>query len=154
MGAAERISANDVTPGFLRLLGVVPVLGPSFQSEDIGHPLVILSHAFWRGKFGADPRVIGRDIILGAQTHTVIGVLPEKFQFELNPSDVWRPPPVYAAEAVRAGYRVNVIARLAPHASLASLSAALDEVSRSASPPAQTVHSPHSTPSESPIRRT
>ena len=78
LGAAERINAIDVTPGFLTLLGVTPALGRAFEPDDVGRPVAILSHAFWRGKLAADPGVIGRPIVLGGQAHTIVGVLPER----------------------------------------------------------------------------
>src|SRR5919197_2931705 len=49
LGAAERVSATDVTPGLLTLLGIAPALGRSFDRDDVGRPVVIVSHAFWRG---------------------------------------------------------------------------------------------------------
>src|SRR5262245_50023484 len=103
LGAAERLSASDVTPGFLTLLGVTPVLGRTFEPEDVGRAVAMLSNAFWRGRLAADPGVIGRQIVLGDQSHTIVGVLPERFLFELNQSDIWRPLPLAAAQAVRAG---------------------------------------------------
>jgi putative ABC transport system permease protein len=142
LGAAERVSANDVTPGFLTLLGVTPALGRAFELEDVARPVVILSSGFWRGRLAADPGVIGRHIVLGGQPHTIVGVLPERFLFELNPSEVWRPIPVAAAQAARAGYRVSVVARLAPNVSPASLAVALDDVSRTSSPPSRVVAIP------------
>jgi putative ABC transport system permease protein len=145
LGAAERVSASDVTPGFLTLLGVTPALGRAFEAEDVGRPVAILSHAFWRGKLAADPGVIGRPIVLGGQSHTIVGVLPEQFLYELNPSDVWRPLPVTPAQAARTGYRVSVVARLGPIVSPASLGAALDDVSRTSSPPARVVATPVAT---------
>ena len=59
-GAPERISATNVTPGFLTRLGVAPVLGRSFDLSDVGQPVAIVSHAFWRGKLAAEPGAIGR----------------------------------------------------------------------------------------------
>src|SRR5947209_13186879 len=58
LGAAERISATDVTPGFLTLLGVNPARGRTFGLDDVGQPVAIISHAFWRGKLAADPDVV------------------------------------------------------------------------------------------------
>ena len=145
LGAAERLSANSVTPGFLTLLGITPALGRAFQVDDVGRPVVILSNAFWRGKLAADPGVIGRPIVLGGLSHTIVGVLPERFVFELNPSEVWQPLPVTPAQAARAGYRVGVVARLAPNVSPASLGAALDGVSRTSSPPSNVVAIPVAT---------
>ena len=97
------VSVNNVTPGFLTLLGVTPALGRAFDPDDVAQPVAILSHAFWRGKLAADPGVIGREIVLGGQAHTIVGVLPEPFVFELNPADVWRPLPVTPAQAARCG---------------------------------------------------
>src|SRR5215510_6410076 len=91
LGAAERIGANDVTPGFLKVLGVVPVLGRAFNDDDVGRPVVIISHAFWRDRLGADSAAIGRQIVLGNRTHTIVGVLPERFVFAFNACDIWRP---------------------------------------------------------------
>ncbi len=144
LGAAERINAIDVTPGFLTLLGVTPALGRAFEPDDVGRPIAILSHAFWRGRFAADPGVIGRSIVLGGQSHTIIGVLPERFM-EFEPAEVWRPLPLTPAQAARAGYRVGVVARLAPSVSPATLGAALDDVSRTSSPPARVLAIPLAT---------
>jgi len=142
LGAAERISATDVTPGFLALLGVTPARGRGFQADDVGQPIAIVSHAFWRGRLGADPDVVGRRIVLGSRAHTIVGVLPERFFFALDASDIWRPLPVTPAEAARSRYRVGGLARLAGGASAASLGAALDDVSRMSSPPSRATATP------------
>src|SRR3989442_10214579 len=55
LGAAERVSVTDVTPGFLTLLGVAPARGRMFEANDLSQPLAIVSHAFWRAKLAADP---------------------------------------------------------------------------------------------------
>jgi putative ABC transport system permease protein len=103
-GAAERVSASDVTPGFLPLLGVTPALGRTFDRDDVGQPVAIISNAFWRRKLAADPGVIGRHVVLGGQPHTIVGVLPDRFFFTFNRCDVWRPLPVTPAQARRTGY--------------------------------------------------
>lgn len=139
VGPAERLQVTDVTPGFLTLLGVSPTLGRSFAADDIGRPVAIISHAFWRGKLGADPSIIGREIALGGRSHTVIGVLPERFIFALGVADIWRPLGVTAAQAARDGVRVLVIARLDRAATSAQLAAALADVSRASKPPARVV---------------
>src|SRR5438093_3456924 len=139
VGAAERVSANDVTPGFLTLLGVAPARGRAFDRDDVGRPIAIVSHAFWRGKLAADPGVVGRQVVLGGQTHTIVGVLQDRFSFALNGCDIWRPLPLTAAQAKRTGYRVGAMARLAANSSPSNLAAALDDVSRTSSPPARVV---------------
>jgi putative ABC transport system permease protein len=143
LGAAERVHVTDVTPGFLPLLGVAPARGRMFEANDLSQPVVILTHAFWRAKFAADPGAIGRQIVLGGRAHTIVGVMPEQFVFPLDQVDVWRPLPLPradpAAPEARAGYRVGVMARLARNVSPRDLTASLDDVSRRSSPPAQVV---------------
>jgi putative ABC transport system permease protein len=136
VGPAERVQVTDATPGLLPLLGVAPALGRTFAADDVSQPSAILSQSFWRGKLGADPNVIGREIRLGGVPHTVVGVLPERFVFALGAADVWRPlaPP---SQEERDAMRVRVVARLAREATPAGVAAALDEVSRASRPPAR-----------------
>jgi len=137
LGAAERLSATDVTPGFLAMLGVRPVLGRLFDSGDIGQRVVIVSSAFWRNRLAGDPAVIGREIVLGSQSHTIVGVLPDRFGFGFNTSPLWRPIPLTPSEAARTGYRVLAMARLITTSAPQDLAAALDDVSRTKMPPAR-----------------
>jgi putative ABC transport system permease protein len=144
LGAAERVSGTNVTPGYLALLGVTPALGRQFQPDDVGQRVVIVSHAFWRGRLAADPAVVGREIVLGGQAHTIVGVLPARFDPAFDRRDFWRPFPASTA-AARAGFRVGAVARLAPTVAPAHLERALDEVSRMSSPPARVVATPMAT---------
>src|SRR5262249_24639268 len=133
LGAAERVSTTDVTPGFLPLLGVSPALGRTFDADDVGRRVVIVSHGFWRARLAADPAIIGREVVLNGVAHTIIGVLPERFVFALNVCDLWRPLPLTAAQAARTGYRVLTIGRLARASSRTDLAPALDDISRGSS---------------------
>jgi putative ABC transport system permease protein len=142
LGAAERLSVTDVTPGFLPLLGIATTRGRMFEAADLGQPVVILTHALWRAKLAADPAAIGRQIVLGGRAHTVVGVLPEQFVFPLDEVDLFRPLPLAADPEARAAYRVGVMARLAGNASSKDLAVALDEVSQRSSPPAHVVARP------------
>jgi predicted permease len=143
LGAAERVHVTDVTPGFLSLLGIAPARGRTFEANDLSQPLAIVTNAFWRAKLAADPAAIGRNIVLGGRPHTIVGILPEQFVFPLDEVDVFRPLPLPpadpAAPEARAGYRVGVLARLARNVSPRDLTAALNDVSRRSSPPAQVV---------------
>lgn len=139
LGEAERVSVNDVTPGLLPLLGVAPALGRSFDINEIGQPVIMIGHAFWRTKFGADPQVLGRQVNLGGRPHTIVGVLPERFAFALSQSDLWRALPVVPGQPSRVGYRVAVVARLGANVSSDHLETVLNDVSRMASPPAGVV---------------
>ena len=55
LGSAERLTATDVAPGFLSLLGVAPARGRTFVPADVGQPVAIISHSFWQRTFAADP---------------------------------------------------------------------------------------------------
>jgi predicted permease len=84
---AARVSAN-----FLRILGVEPLLGRSFQSEEDvagGPPVAMISAELWQRRFGGDPLIVGKTAPLAAEPHTIIGVLPAAFQFPFPGIDVW-----------------------------------------------------------------
>jgi predicted permease len=83
-GEPEHVQGLDVTDGTLPLLGVVPALGRLFTREDDspGKPeTVLLSHAYWRKKFGSSSSVIGRTITVDGKPRAIIGVLPKGFHF-------------------------------------------------------------------------
>jgi predicted permease len=83
-GEPEHVQGVDVTSGTLPILGTVPALGRVFSNADDtpGAPdTVMLSYAYWRKKFGADPTAVGRSITLDGKPHQIIGVLPKDFQF-------------------------------------------------------------------------
>ena len=72
------------TPGLFSLLGVEPFMGGAFppQAATPGNDrIAILSYAFWSQYFGQDPDVVGRNIELDTTPHTVVGVMPESFDF-------------------------------------------------------------------------
>jgi predicted permease len=93
-GEPERLDAAAVSATLFPLLGSQPALGRSFTDADESAgapaPVAMLSDGLWRRRFGADPSVIGRTIILDGEPHSVIGVL--KSDFEFAPSiDLWLP---------------------------------------------------------------
>ena len=145
IGAAERVSACYATPGFLTLLGVAPAIGRAFRDDDVAQRVAIVSNGFWRSKLAMDANPIGRQIVLGGQAHTIVGVLPNTFSFALGASDVWLPFQAGPAQAARAGYRVLPLARLRPYANVSDVEQALAEVSRTSSPPARVVATPVAT---------
>ncbi|HZB24620.1 MAG TPA: ABC transporter permease, partial [Vicinamibacterales bacterium] len=81
---------------YFPLLGVKAQVGRAFGAEDDqppgGREVVVLSDAYWRGAFGSDPNVLGRDLRIGAKTYRVIGVMPPGFTGDLpEPVDAWIP---------------------------------------------------------------
>jgi len=82
-GTPERLQAGFVTAEAMPLLGVPPARGRAFAAaEDLPGrpPVVLLSDGLWRRRFGADPEVIGRTLILDDLPTTVLGVMPPGFQ--------------------------------------------------------------------------
>jgi macrolide transport system ATP-binding/permease protein len=80
----ELVSGARVSDGFFRTLGVAPAIGRDFYAgEDLPEAphTVILSHATWQKRFGARADVIGQSVTLNAIPHTIVGVLPQDFQF-------------------------------------------------------------------------
>jgi putative ABC transport system permease protein len=80
-GVAEQVRSQTVSKAFFDVLGVTPVLGRTFVSEDEAAPnVVVLSEGFWRRRFGADPTIVGRSIVVAERPQTVIGVVPDRFR--------------------------------------------------------------------------
>jgi predicted permease len=93
-GEPERIGVAVVSANFFDVLRVQPGLGRGFAAADeqAGHPAIaILSHALWQRRFGADPSVVGKQVILDEKIYTVTGVMPAGFQYP-KLIDVWVPP--------------------------------------------------------------
>jgi predicted permease len=82
---ALHVQGESVSADLFPLLGVQPVLGRTFlPSEDNpGNHVVILSHALWQRRFGADRNVVGKTVTLDAQQFEVIGVMPPRFTFPI-----------------------------------------------------------------------
>ncbi len=80
----ERVRGELASGNYFDVLGVGAALGRTFtQQDDVqvnGHPLVILSYAFWQKRFGGDPSVLNRSVHVNAQPMTVIGVAQPGFQ--------------------------------------------------------------------------
>jgi len=82
-----RVPAEAVTPGLLTTLEVQPLMGRLIQASDAqeGHDhVVLLTYSLWRGQFGADPKIVGRDVRINGSPHQVIGVLAPSFRFPLT----------------------------------------------------------------------
>lgn len=86
----ERVRGELVSGNFFQVLGVRPWVGRLFTQEDDvtpgGHPLAVLSYAFWNRRFAKDPKIVGRTILVNEHALTVIGVTPPGF-YGLNLSN-------------------------------------------------------------------
>jgi predicted permease len=81
----QSLSQIDVMENFFRTLGVQPLLGRDMftagESKPNGPQVVILSYAYWKSRFNADRTIIGKSVSFNNTPTTVIGVLPESFDF-------------------------------------------------------------------------
>ena len=125
----EQVPALRMTDGTLPLLGVIPALGRTFSRQDdsaAAPPTALLSYAYWRRKFSADPTIIGRTIIVDGKSHQIIGILPKNFHF-LDSDD--RPviiPMQWDRNTVHLGnYSYEALARLKPGVTLQQANADL-----------------------------
>jgi putative ABC transport system permease protein len=112
---AERVAGALITPDFLTLLGVTPVLGRDFQTEEGqsgNHRVTLISHGLWQRSFGKDPKVLGRTINLDGEFLEIVGVLPPGFEFPNLRAEVWRPL------VPNPSLGMHVLGRLKPHVSL------------------------------------
>ncbi|WP_263417935.1 ABC transporter permease [Terriglobus albidus] len=83
-GIPQPVTGIDVIPNFLDVLGVTPALGRDFRREDGlkgASPVVMLSHAFWMTRFHGDRNVINTAVSIDNAPVTVVGILPESFDF-------------------------------------------------------------------------
>lgn len=116
-GEPEQIKVLRMTQGVLPALGAQPLIGRRFSPDDDrpGTPeTVLLSHAYWRRHFGADPQVLGRDVVIDAVPHRVIGVMAPAFRFlDLSP-DVLLPQRFATANLSFEPFSYSGIAKLKP----------------------------------------
>jgi putative ABC transport system permease protein len=120
-GEPERLRAVGVSDNFLEVLGVRLALGRNFTAEECrfnGPSVAILSHGFWSRRFAGDPNVVGRALTLNNEATTIVGVLPETFDFDAifspgNEIDLITPFPL-TVETARWGNTVFGIGRLNP----------------------------------------
>lgn len=81
---AERVKVSFVSASYFDLLGVRPVLGRSFQPEEENRSslqaVTVLSHGFWKRRFGGAPEIVGQSIQIHGLTFQVLGILPEGFR--------------------------------------------------------------------------
>ena len=123
-GDPKHVQAVMVANNFFHMMGVNPLLGRTFRPEEHakGAALVsMLTYPFWQREFGGDPNVVGRTIEMNNKAVTIIGVLPQSFDF----ASVFSPGlrvdffiPAYMDEIRNWGNTVAIVARLKPGVTL------------------------------------
>src|SRR5215510_596138 len=93
-GPPERYTSYGVSAAFFDALGAQPQLGRTFrlgEDEEGSSQVVVLRHAFWQTRFGGDPKVVGKQIMLDDKPFEVIGVMPKDFEFPYGGGEMWTP---------------------------------------------------------------
>ena len=131
-GEPRPITGTYVVGNFFQTVGVKPLLGRLFTGEECkqhGPPAILMSYGFWKRQFNAEPDIVGRAINLNGQSVTVVGVLPESFDFGsvFSPGskvDVYGPAILDDMEDW--GNTLTMIGRFKPGVSLAQAQAEAD----------------------------
>jgi putative ABC transport system permease protein len=131
-GAPAEIGTGIVSWAFFDVLGVPPALGRTFTPADETEQqrVLVISHAFWQQRLGADPDVIGRTLTLNGSPWKVIGVLPANFAFVDPNLQVWAPLALegQGQPPSRVLHWLDVYARLKPGVTQAQAVAAMDRL--------------------------
>ncbi len=124
-GEPELLSGAAVSADLFPLLGVRLALGRAFTRDEDqpgSAPVIILGYGVWQRRFGSDPNIIGKEVILGNRGATVLGVLPAGFRFpvQATKTDFLQPLAPVMGERVkrRSSYSMRVVARLKPGVTL------------------------------------
>jgi len=127
-GPPASVNVASVLPSFGEFTGTKPTIGRMFTSRDItdGARVALLSEPVWRGRYGSDPGIIGKSIVLDNQPYSVIGVMPVGYrlpQIEGNVSDVWLP-----LDLRNDSIGVRMVGRLRPNVTMAAAKRELDAI--------------------------
>jgi putative ABC transport system permease protein len=132
-GTAERVPVALVTTGLLPLLGVAPSRGRWFTAgEDAPGEdhVVILSHGLWNRRFGADPEIVGKELLLDNERYRVVGVMPPTFSFEAD-VEMFVPlgfTPEMEMASTRDQHFLQVMGRMKPGVTLEEVNAELEVI--------------------------
>ncbi len=132
----ETLNTAHVTWNLFPTLGVNPALGRGFTSADdspSANGTVVLSASLWKRRFGSDPAVLNSTIYVDAKPYTVIGVMPEWFEFPDSSVQLWRPVYHEFPEKVTSvfdNHMFRVVGRLKPGVTSDAATANLSVISR------------------------
>ena len=139
---AERVPGSRVSADLFPLLGISPLRGRTFTTAEDkfgADPVAVLSYGTWKSRFGSDPGILGRTLVLDQHPHKVIGVMPKEFDFPTQgllggpPPEFWVPiafpPDQIGPEGRGDNFNISVIARRKPGVSIQQASAEIDHIS-------------------------
>ena len=127
----DRVRGTAATADFFPLFRTNAFRGRTLaaaDSEKGREPVVVLSYSLWQGRFGADQNVVGSKVLLGGKSTTVVGVMPQGFDYPAQ-SELWVPFPIETDER-RDNRYLSVISRLKPGLSAAQAQAQMDTINK------------------------
>ncbi len=139
-GETERVRVGMVSADFFPILGVKPLLGRLFSSDDdrrTAAPVTLISYGLWQRKFGSAPDIVGKRMNMNGRDYTVIGAMPASFHLQINnfdtAKDVYIPlgqfsDPLFQDRGVHEG--MDAIGRLQPGVSLAAARTDMNQIAR------------------------
>ena len=129
----ERLLGMSVSPGFFGVVGVKPLLGRVFSAtqDKPDARLAVLSHRLWLRKYGNDTSIAGKVLVLNGEPYSVVGVMPDSFNFFDDRMDVVATPP-YSPEMLkhRGAHFLLAVGRLKPGVSSAQAEAEMKTIAR------------------------
>jgi len=132
-GQPETVLGGAVTINLFDVLGVQPILGRAFTQEDDrpGVNVIILSYGLWQSRYGGDPGVIGRGILMNDARTTIIGVMPPGFTLPKRKTQ-FLSPAQFTPQMLnnRKSHLLSVIARLKPGITLARAQSDMTQIAR------------------------
>jgi len=134
-GDPEKLPVGAVSSPFFEVFGLRPLLGRTFEAgEDLvgRHRVVILGHAIWQQRFGGQPSVVGRSIMLNGIPHQVLGVMPAEVVVPNSEAEMFIPLVLFTPSEPpsRTSHNFNVYARLKPGISLAQARSEMDRIGK------------------------
>jgi predicted permease len=123
---STQVFGRRVTAEVFAALGVMPQYGRPLTHEDerIGNGVAVISHSLWQRRFGADPGVVGRTVLLDELQRTVVGIMPPGLRLPADDDDVLIPFVFTKFERqARRSHWVRVVARMKPGVTLAAAQA-------------------------------
>jgi predicted permease len=129
-GGVEQIVGASISPNLLPLLGVQPLLGRGFSTEEAEQRqrLVLISHRFWQTRLGGSPGALGATLVLNGFPSRIIGILPPGFQVARLDADVWEAHS--GRQSVRGREGWFVVGRLRPAVTFDQAQAEMTAVAR------------------------
>ncbi|MGH9938298.1 MAG: ABC transporter permease [Blastocatellia bacterium] len=130
-GEPETFRSWIVTAGFFDAVNAAPLYGRTFLPEEYEPgrgQVIVIGYGLWQRRFGGDPNLVGRQLTLNGQPHTVVGILPPEFQYPPG-RELWAPrQPRDSDRQLRGASFIRTVARLKPGRTVAEAQAEMNNI--------------------------